>query len=143
MNGHKFQITTDQYPGYKDSIPMVFGDRVHYASIKKIYGGDGTGREGYSPAALRGTKTRIISGNPERDKICTSFVERQNLTIRTQCKRFTRLTNAFSKQLQNLKASMSLHFWHYNFMRIHSSIKMTPAMASGISNRALTWGEVM
>jgi hypothetical protein len=85
------------------------------------------------PPGLGGAETSTIVGNPKPEKICTSYIERQNLTLRTQLRRFTRLTNAFSKTLESLKAAVAVHFWHYNFMRIHSTLKITPAMAAGDS----------
>jgi small-conductance mechanosensitive channel len=84
-----------------------------------------------------------LSGNPILKNISTSFVERQNLTIRMQLRRFTRLTNAFSKKLDNLKAAVALHFYHYNFMRIHQTLRMTPAMEARLTNRIWTWGDFM
>lgn len=138
-----FQLTTDQFNAYKDIVRSVCGNTVHYAQLRKIHSGDGSGREGYSPAALRKTKRETILGEPDQSKVCTSFVERQNLTIRTQCKRFTRLTDAFSKTLKGLQAALSVHFWHYNFIRVHGSLKATPAMAAGIASQSLTWKEVL
>jgi hypothetical protein len=139
----EFQLTTDQFQAYKEAVVSAFGNRVHYAMLRKMYHGDGSGREGYSPAALKGVRTKSIIGNPDRKKICTSYVERQNLTIRTQCKRFTRLTNAFSKKLENLTAALSIHFWHYNFARLHRSLKATPAMAAGIADRPQSWRGIL
>ncbi|MEE9441646.1 MAG: IS1 family transposase [candidate division Zixibacteria bacterium] len=142
ING-RFQLTTDMYRPYIDAVIWTFGRSVNYAMLRKLYHGDGSGREGYSPSRLRGTDTSIIVGDPKPEKICTSYIERQNLTIRTQLRRFTRLTNAFSKTVENLKAAIALHFWHYNFMRIHSTLKMTPAMAAGIKNNIAIWDEVL
>ncbi len=139
----RFQLTTDMYRPYVDAVIWTFGRSVSYAMLRKLYHGDGSGREGYSPSRLRGTDSSIIIGDPKPEKVCTSYIERQNLTIRTQLRRFTRLTNAFSKTLDNLKASIALHFWHYNFMRIHSTIKMTPAMAAGIVSAPLDWDTVL
>lgn len=141
--GHQFQLTTDMYRPYANAVTWTFGTMLHFAMLRKVYYGDGTGREGYSPARLKMTESSVVTGNPNPDKISTSFVERQNLTMRTQLRRFTRLTNAFSKKLDCLKASLALHFWHYNFMRAHQSLRMTPAMAAGISESYSTWDEVL
>jgi len=136
-------LTTDMYQPYIDAVTWTFGQSVNYAMLRKLYHGDGSGREGYSPSHLRGTEKSIITGNPMPEKICTSYIERQNLTIRTQLRRFTRLTNAFSKTVENLRAAIALHFWHYNFMRIHSTLKATPAMAAGIVPKPLGWDVVL
>ena len=138
-----FQLTTDRFQGYIDAVTWNFGTILNYAMLRKCYYGDGSGREGYSPAKLRLAEKSTITGNPDPKKICTSIIERQNLTIRTQLRRFTRLTNAFSKTLESLQAAISLHFWHYNFMRLHGSLKATPAMAAGITNSVATWDEVL
>ena len=126
-----------------EAVRFAFGDNVEYATLKKLYHGDGIGREGYSPAALKGVRTSTIIGKPDREKICTSYVERHNLTIRMQLRRFARLTNAASKKAENLKAAMALYFYHYNFMRYHSSLKMTPAMKAGITTQIWTWEPVL
>ncbi len=139
-----FQLTTDKFKGYITAVLSTFGTLINYAMLQKLYHGDGHGRrEGYSPSRLKGVDKSIIIGNPNPDKICTSYIERQNLTLRTQLRRFTRLTNAFSKSLNNLKSALAVHFWHYNFMRYHQSIKKTPAMAAGLMTTSANWGEVI
>ncbi|PKK83195.1 MAG: IS1 family transposase [candidate division Zixibacteria bacterium HGW-Zixibacteria-1] len=143
VNG-QFQLTTDMFRGYLEAVKSAFGYNIHYAVLQKIYHGDENGRrEGYSPCKLRKTEKSVISGKPKPEKICTSFVERQNLTIRMQLRRFSRLTIAFSKSLDSLKAALNLHFWHYNFMRLHGSLKMTPAMKAGISKTVASWDWVL
>ncbi|HWR83307.1 MAG TPA: IS1 family transposase [Candidatus Deferrimicrobium sp.] len=138
-----FQLTTDMFTGYRHTVPANFGMNIHYAQLKKLYHGDGTGREGYSPAALKGVRVSTMIGLPDRKKICTSYVERQNLTIRMQLRRFARLTNAASKKLENLQAALAIHFWYYNFMRVHQSLGMTPAMKAGITTQRWTWDYVL
>lgn len=141
---NRFQLSTDKFNGYIDAVETAFGCDVDYAQLQKIYHGNGDGRrEGYSPSHLLMVEISKIMGNPEPDKICTSYIERQNLTIRTQLRRFTRLTNAFSKKLENLKAALAIHFWHYNFMRYHRTLKMTPAMAAGVSKTFMKWDYVL
>ena len=93
------------------------------------------GRGRYSPPEMVRSEKEVLIGDPDPEHVSTSFVERQNLSVRMDCRRFTRLTNAFSKKLANLKASVALHYAHYNFVRIHRTLRMTPAMAAGVSNR--------
>lgn len=139
----RFQLTTDKWHGYGAVVPVTVGGRIEYATLSKKYYGDDSGRIGYNPAKLKGVIIEHVEGDPDPDKVCTSYIERQNLTIRTQCKRFTRLTNAFSKKLINLKAAINLHFWHYNFMRQHMTLKCTPAMAAGVAGSCLDWSVVL
>ena len=140
----KIQLTTDQFRAYSDAVDEIFGIEIDYAMLKKLYHGNGNGkREGYSPSDLKGIEIRILIGNPDRKKICTSYVERQNLTIRMQMRRFTRLTNAFSKKLENLKAAVALHFYYYNFMRIHQTLRVTPAMEAGLTNKIWAWENIL
>jgi hypothetical protein len=106
--------------------------QVDYAQLVKIYAQSTDGERRYSPAECVGAQKRVIIGQPDVDRISTSHVERQNLTIRMQTRRLTRLTNGFSKKKENLKAALALHFAHYNFCRVHSSIRCTPAMAAQI-----------
>lgn len=133
---NRVQITTDGFVFYQRHVEEAFGSEVDYAQLIKMYGGmDQRGAEAkYSPSPIKEVITRIQSGDPDPNHICTSHVERQNLTMRMQMRRFTRLTNAFSKKLTNLKAACNVHFAHYNFCRIHQSLRVTPAMAAGITD---------
>jgi IS1 family transposase len=131
------QITTDGFRFYVNAIEESFGSEVDFAQLVKLYGDYGqhdAGPARYSPPPIMETITRIIQGTPDEGHISTSYVERQNLTMRMQMRRFTRLTNAFSKKLENLKAACALHFAHYNFCRIHSTLRVTPAMAAGVTS---------
>lgn len=141
----RFQLTTDAFRGYLDAVDFTFGAEVDYAQLKKLYNGNGNGhlREGYSPSDITGTVPMPVNGKPKPEAISTSYVERQNLTIRMQMRRFTRLTNAFSKKLKNLKCALSLHFFHYNFMRIHQTLRVTPAMESGVTDHIWSWEEII
>jgi IS1 family transposase len=136
LTDDRFQITTDGYHFYR-SIQGIFGGQADFAQLVKLFGDYGqhdSPDARYSPSGLTEVISKIIDGRPDEDHISTSFVERQNLTMRMQMRRFTRLTNAFSKKLANLKAACALHFAHYNFCRVHSSLRVTPAMAAGIAN---------
>lgn len=130
------QITTDGFAPYIPSIEDHFGADVDYAQLIKLYGATDIdqARDWYRPVKVLAAVPRPISGDPDEQFISTSYIERQNLTMRMQMRRFTRLTNAFSKKLANLKAAISLHFAHYNFVRIHQTLRCTPAMASGVTN---------
>jgi IS1 family transposase len=132
----KVQLTTDGHRAYLDAVEDAFGGDVDYAQLVKIYG---TPREGaaevrYSPAECTGCRKEEIAGEPDQKHISTSFVERQNLTMRMQMRRFTRLTNAFSKKVQNHGHMIALHFMHYNFCRIHQTLRVTPAMEAGLTD---------
>ncbi len=120
-----------------------FGNDVDYAQLVKVYGTEPAGDGRYAPPRVTETVSTPITGNPDPRHICTSYVERQNLTIRMMCRRFTRLTNAFSKKLANLKAALALHFAYYNFCRIHATLRITPAMAAGITDRVWGLGELL
>lgn len=116
----RFQLTTDAFAAYTDAVDSVFGEDIDYGMLHKQYAEETReDRRRYSPAQIIGISKRIIRGTPRRKYISTSYVERQNLTMRMQLRRFTRLTNAFSKKLKYLEAALALHFWHYNFARIH------------------------
>jgi IS1 family transposase len=135
LSEDRFQITTDGYHFYR-SIQGIFAGQADFAQLIKLFGdyGQFDGPEGrYSPSRIGEVISKVVDGRPDPERICTSHVERQNLTMRMQMRRFTRLTNAFSKKLANLKAACALHFAHYNFCRVHSSLRVTPAMAAGIS----------
>lgn len=128
------QITTDGLKIYISAIRESFGDLVDYAMLVKMYGPTPEAPGRYSPAQCTGAeKTRII-GDPDPKHVSTSFVERQNLTMRMGMRRFTRLTNAFSKKVENHEAAIALHFMYYNFARIHQTLRVTPAMAAGVSD---------
>lgn len=147
LNGNRPQITSDGFDAYAEAIESAFGDNVDYAQILKDYVAQHPGRGRYSPPRVSSVKKKTIRGNPHKGNISTSYVERQNLTMRMQMRRFTRLTNAFSKKLRNLKAAVALHFAYYNFCRVHQSLRVTPAMAAGLTDHIweldeLLWGEV-
>jgi IS1 family transposase/transposase-like protein len=130
----RFQLTTDGYRPYESAVAYSLGTRVDYAMLIKVYAKDREGEQKYSPPEVVETIRKIQIGNPEVHRICTSIVERSNLSIRTSVRRLTRLTNAFSKKWENLKAMLAIYFAFYNFCRIHSSIRCTPAMESGITS---------
>ena len=108
---------------------------MDYAQIAKVYAAENPGPGRYSPPRVTGIEITHVTGAPDPSRVCTSYVERGNLTIRMQLRRFTRLTNAFSKKLENLMAALALWFWYYNFCRIHGSLRITPAMAAGVTDR--------
>jgi len=118
-----------------EATEQAFGADVDYGQIVKIYEAEPVGPGRYSPPKVVETQRTVITGNPDPWHISTSFVERQNLTMRMSMRRFTRLTNAFSKKVENLQAAVALHFAHYNFVRLHRSLRVTPAMAAGVSDR--------
>lgn len=135
----RIQLTTDGLRFYVSAVTGAFGYglAVDYAQLQKIYGNPSVSEmRRYSPPACVGIEARSIFGNPHPDHISTSFVERQNLTMRMHMRRFTRLTNGFSRKVANLRAAVALHFAYYNFCRIHQTLRVTPAMAAGISDRA-------
>lgn len=123
----KIQLTTDGLKLYANAVESAFGSNIDYAMLVKLYGEDASEEKRYSPAQCIGTRTEVICGNPTRKGISTSYVERQNLTMRMSMRRFTRLTNGFSKKIENHIAAISLHFFYYNFCRLHQSLRTTPA----------------
>lgn len=131
---NKVQLSSDKFGAYVEAVNVSFGDDVDYGQIVKSYEAEPIGPGRYSPPKVISTAKSMIIGNPDPTKICTSYVERQNLTMRMQIRRFTRLTNAFSKKLDNLKAAVALYFGHYNFVRVHGSLRITPAMAAGVTD---------
>jgi len=142
-SSQEFQITTDGFVPYVSAIDNTLSDRCDFAQLVKVYRATPEGERRYSPAEVVSTERVPCVGSPDPWRICTSHVERQNLTMRMMIRRLTRLTNAFSKKWENLWAALCLHFAFYNFCRIHSTIRVTPAMEAGITNRTWDLGELL
>lgn len=134
---NRVQITTDGHKAYLDAIDTSFGGQVDYAMLIKLFGEPvgGKSERRYSPAECTGIKKEVIQGNPDMAHVSTSYAERNNLNVRMHTRRMTRLTNAFSKKMENHAHAMALHFLYYNFVRIHKTLKTTPAMAAGVTDR--------
>lgn len=129
----RVQITTDAHNAYLRAVEEAFGADADYATLEKVYRTDPAATRGrYSPPVCVGTRTRVVEGDPDPKHVSTSYVERSNLSIRMQNRRFTRLTNAFSKKFQNHVHALALYFAFYNFVRVHKTLRMTPAMAAGL-----------
>jgi IS1 family transposase len=145
---YRVQITTDALNIYRSAIGEVFGRDVDFAQLRKQYGDEVDGRRTYSPAKVMGVEVKVRNGDPDPERISTSYVERQNLTMRMGMRRFTRLTNGFSKKVENLAHAVSLHFMHYNFCRAHQTLsreagrQTTPAMAAGKADHVWTLVEL-
>lgn len=140
---NKVQISSDMLKMYLEAVDLHFGGNVDFGQIVKSYEAEPIGSGRYSPPHVSAVTKKSVIGHPDFKDISTSFVERQNLTMRMAMRRFTRLTNAFSKKVGNLKAAVGLHFMHYNFARIHSTLKVTPAMESGISDHVWDINEIL
>jgi IS1 family transposase len=141
---NRVQLTTDAYRMYFVAVDKAFGGDIDYAMLDKIYSTP-RGKESatrYSPADCCGTIKRTISGHPVKKDISTSHVERNNLTMRMSMRRFTRLTNAFSKKVENLSHAVALHFMHYNFCRVHQTLRVTPAMEAGLTDHVWSLEEI-
>ena len=142
----RVQLTTDGHAPYLEAVDYAFGNEIDYAVLQKIYGNDPQGQKRYSPAKCMGVETKVVSGTPDAKHVSTSYVERQNLTMRMGMRRFTRLTNGFSKKVENLAAAVSLHFMYYNFARTHKTLSnpypRTPAMAAGVADHVWTLQEI-
>ena len=139
---NRVQLTTDGHRAYLDAVEGAFGEDVDFAQLIKLYGDmPEPEKRRYSPATCIGTRRRRVTGNPHPADVSTSYVERHNLTMRMAMRRFTRLTNAFSKKLENQLHALSLYFVHYNFVRIHKTLRVTPAMEAGLSDtlRDMEW----
>lgn len=144
---NRVQLTTDGHKMYVEAIEKAFGSEIDYAMLVKLYGQDAEGEKKYSPAKCIGAEKHVVKGNPDTTKVSTSYVERQNLTMRMSMRRFTRLTNAFSKKLENHEYALALYFMHYNFVRAHKSLSnpyaTTPAMAAGVSDHVWAIEEIV
>ena len=134
----RVQLTTDGHRAYLDAVDGAFGTMIDYAMLVKQYGTAPEAEKRYSPPVCLGTERTVIHGNPDPAHISTSYVERQNLSMRMGIRRFTRLTNAFSKKLANHVHALSIYFMHYNFVRIHQTLRVTPAMEAGVTDRLWT-----
>jgi IS1 family transposase len=145
---HRIQLTTDGLRLYIDVVDSLFRDNIDYSILHKLYGSDADTERTYSPSQCIGIDKRVIAGTPDLDMAGTSFVERQNLTMRMGMRRFTRLTNAFSKKLENLTHAVNLHYMHYNFARPHQTLTKrygkptTPAMAAGIAQYPWSYTQI-
>lgn len=140
---NRVQLTTDGWRPYLQAVEDAFGADVDYAILNKLYGQAPEGERRYSPPSFVGAERKEITGRPDVRSISTSYVERQNLTMRMNMRRFTRLTNGFSKKVQNHMAAVSLYFMHYNFVRVHKTLRVTPAMAAGVTNKLWTLEDVL
>jgi IS1 family transposase len=140
---NRIQLTTDGHKMYLDAVPDAFESDIDFAQLVKIYGNDPEAQKRYSPAQCQGTKRIEVIGSPDQAHVSTSYVERQNLDMRMGMRRFTRLTNAFSKKLDNHVAMLALFHMHYNFARIHQTLRVTPAMEAGISQHAWSIQEIV
>jgi IS1 family transposase len=142
---NRVQLTTDGHKPYLQAVEDAFGGDIDYAMLIKLYGNTpgNTAEVRYSPGECIGTRKEVITGKPDLDKVSTSFAERQNLTMRMRMRRFTRLTNAFSKKIENHEHAISLNFMHYNFVRRHQTLKVTPAMAAGLTRKMMSLEEIV
>lgn len=140
---NRFQLTSDGLNAYIGAVEDAFGDDIDFAQLVKVYGNVPGGAGRYSPPECIGAAKRRIRGRPDIDHVSTSYVERQNLTMRMHMRRFTRLTNGFSKKVENHAFAVALHMMYYNFVRIHGKLRMSPAMAAGVTDRLWEIGDIV
>lgn len=138
----RIQLTSDGHKAYIEAVENAFAGNIDYAMLVKLYGGTVEGQKRYSPAECTGFIKKPMNGSPDENHVSTSYVERQNLTMRMSMRRFTRLTNAFSKKIENHSHAIALHFMYYNFGRIHKTLRVTPAMEAGISKHVWSLEEI-
>jgi IS1 family transposase len=140
----RIQLTSDGHKAYLEAVEGAFGADIDYAMLVKVYGASPESAKGrYSPAECTGARKELIEGKPDPKHVSTSFSERSNLTLRMHMRRFTRLTNAFSKKVENHTHAIALHMMYYNFVRVHQTIKITPAMAAGVTKRLWEMGDIV
>jgi IS1 family transposase len=132
---HRVQMTSDGHRPYLEAVESAFGADIDYAQLVKLYGADPEGERRYSPPVCIGTIPTVVTGRPDSEHISTSFVERQNWTVRGTMRRYTRLSNGFSRKIENHMAAVALNYFAYNFIKIHSTLRVTPAIAAGVTNR--------
>lgn len=140
---NRVQLTSDGHSAYLEAVEGAFGVDIDYAMLVKIYGTPPEGEKRYSPAECIGARRTRIEGKPDPAHVGTSYAERQNLTMRMHMRRFTRLTNVFSKTVENHMYAVALHFMYYNFVRIHNTLRMTPAMAASVTDRLWEVGDIV
>lgn len=139
----RVQLTTDGHGVYLQAVERAFGGQIDYAMLVKLYGAENPGEGRYSPAHCTGAEIKQVNGRPEKKHVSTSFVERQNLTMRMSMRRFTTLTNGFSKKVENHEHAIALHFMYYNFCRVHQTLKKTPVMAAGLAKYPWTIRDIV
>ena len=139
----RVQVTTDGHRAYLEAVESAFGMDVDYAQLQKIYGASLETQTRYSPATCIGCDMKVVSGNPDPKHVSTSYVERQNLTMRMHMRRFTRLTNGFSKKLDNHAYAVALHFMYCNFARIHGTLRVSPAVEAGLTDHVWSLEEMI
>jgi IS1 family transposase len=139
----RVQLTTDGHKPYLEAVEGAFGADIDYATLTKIYGVDPQGEKRYSPPVCLGCESKIVAGDPNPKHISTSYVERQNLTMRMHMRRFTRLTNGFSKKVENHAHAVAIHYMHYNFAKVHKTLRVTPAMEAGVSDHVWSFEEIV
>jgi len=140
---NRVQLTTDGHKMYLNAVEDAFGGEIDFGQLVKLYGNNPESEVRYSPAECTGIEKHTIEGNPDKAHVSTSYVERANLTMRMGMRRFTRLTNAFSKKVDNLGYAVALHFMYYNFCRVHQSLRVTPAMEAGVTDHVWKIEEIL
>jgi len=140
---NRVQLTSDGYKPYLEAVERSFGTEVDYSMLVKLYGDTSEGQKRYSPAQCVGARKEVIRGDPDKKHISTSFAERQNFNIRMGNRRFTRLTNAFSKKIENHYYALAIYFMHYNFVRIHQTLRVSPAMAANVSKTLFSLEDIV
>ena len=136
-------LSSDGHKAYLEAVENAFGADIDYAQLQKVYGAPSEGHKRYSPAVCIGCDMKVVSGDPDPKHVSTSYVERHNLTMRMGMRRFTRLTNGFSKKIENHIAMVAIHAVYYNFARIHKTLRITPAMAAGLSDHVWNLEEIV